>query len=363
MMRSIGDFWGGGGDRPKDGDDADQPKDEIDEEDRLKESSLNNSSSTKPIYLGFNQDFTCFACGLQNGFQVWSTNPLKQRFHRELDGGIGLIELLFRCNIVGIVGGGARPYDSTTKVLIWDDYQGRAVGELAFKKDVKAIRLRRDRVVVALETKVYVYNFEDLKLIANYDTAENPRGLIGVAANEDADVLVCLGNNKQTVRVVRGNRHLSIQAQKSAVGALALNTDGSRLATVSENGTVIRVWNTLDGTMISETRRGAQRKTVSSLNFNGDSQWLVAASEGGTLHVIDTSGERAPTTGWGMIPVYGTSKFSFAQIHLPNVQRCICAFDADDNIVAVSDDGTYHLYSFDKEKGGEGQKIEDKLFC
>jgi hypothetical protein len=32
------------------------------------------------------------------------------------------------------------------------------------------------RIVVALENKIYVYNFSDLQLIVNKETASNPKG-------------------------------------------------------------------------------------------------------------------------------------------------------------------------------------------
>lgn len=41
-----------------------------------------------------------------------------------------------------------------TQIIIWDDHQGKAIGELCFKAPVRAVRLRRDRIVVALEHKV-----------------------------------------------------------------------------------------------------------------------------------------------------------------------------------------------------------------
>ena len=54
---------------------------------------------------------------------------------------------------------------SPQQVMIWDDNQTRCIGELTFRSDVRAVRLRRDCIVVVLEFKVYVYNFANLKLM------------------------------------------------------------------------------------------------------------------------------------------------------------------------------------------------------
>jgi WD40 repeat protein len=41
-----------------------------------------------------------------------------------------------------------------------------------------------------------------------------------------------------------------ISAHNSALAALALSADGKRLATCSDKGTLVRVWNTADGTKL-----------------------------------------------------------------------------------------------------------------
>jgi len=120
--------------------------------------------------------------------------------------------------------------------MIWDDHQNRCIGELSFRSDVKAVKLRRDKVVVVLEYKIYVYNFADLKLVDHIETAENSKGLCALCPYSSNTVLVCPGLQKGHVRIeLYDSRNTNIiEAHETSLAAFALNFDGTRLATASE---------------------------------------------------------------------------------------------------------------------------------
>lgn len=66
---------------------------------------------------------------------------------------------------------------------------------------VRAVRLRKDRIVVVQEHKVSVYNFADLRLLHSIETVANPKGLVALSSHADATVLACPGLHPGKVRV------------------------------------------------------------------------------------------------------------------------------------------------------------------
>ncbi|KAI4319413.1 hypothetical protein MLD38_033012 [Melastoma candidum] len=346
------------------------------------------------LHLSFNQDHGCFAAGTDLGFRIYNCDPFREIFRRDFSrdpedgdatgGGIAVVEMLFRCNILALVGGGPRSNFPANKLMIWDDHQSRCIGELAFRSDVRSVRLRRDRIVVVLEQKIFVYNLADLKLLHQIETISNAKGLCEVSQGAGTMVLVCPGLQKGQVRVEHyaSKRTKFVMAHDSRIACFALSSDGRFLATASSKGTLVRVFNAVDGSLLQEVRRGADRAEIFSLAFSSNAQWLAVSSDKGTVHVFGlkvnssvTGNDVSRTTSdpsitvpspnpplsfiKGVLPKYFSSEWSMAQYHLPEGSQYVVAFGHQKNtVVILGMDGSFYRCQFDPVSGGEMQQLE-----
>jgi len=331
------------------------------------------------LYITFNQDYSCFGIGTEGGFIVMDTDPLSERFKRDFeDGGIGIIEMLYKCNIIALVGGGKNPKYPKNKVMIWDDIQAQCIAELEFSTDVCGVRLRRDKIFVILETKIYIYNFGNLKLVHEcIKTYSNPKGICSISQGEEDIVMACLGEKSGEVKVFSWkNKEVSepilFPAHENAITQLTLNRDGSKLATASERGTLIRIFDTSTGERLKEFRRGTQGAQIYSLCFNSDSTALCTSSDTGTVHIYHLTDERKNTNKQStlsfmkkIVPILG-STWSSRQISIQ--ENCsICCFGTETeqpSIIVLGASGRYYkyVYSIDPDESEECKLIEDKHF-
>ena len=286
----------------------------------------------------------------------------------------------------------------------------RCIGELSFKQKVIAVKLRRDRVVVALLTRVYVYRFSDLALLDQFNTLSNPRGLLALSPDSSSTVLACPSITRGHVRVELYDARKStlIPAHETELGCLALNLSGTRLATASEKGTLLRIFDTHTGLMLKELRRGTERAVIQSISFNADSSYVACSSDKGTAHVFSLlekqvgsegenpnahgSIEEAASPGGGAagsepgagvqrqssatnkksglgfvnkflpngVGKYFESEWSFAQVRGIEASS-ICAFGQEPfTIFVIGKDGSFLRANF--KMGGEAQRVSYNRF-
>ena len=272
---------------------------------------------------------------------------------------------------------------------------------------------------------VYSLSSQPVKLFS-YETGENQKGLVAMSSQTTAAgncVIAFPGRAPGQIQVVEIPTSASnssskptnpptsiILAHNSSLSSIAVSPNGQYVASASEKGTLIRVFESKSGQKAFEFRRGMDPAEIYSLHFNATSTRICVASDKGTVHVFQLSDQSvrnsttANTTDAAasteeaknrqsslsfmapILPKYFSSEWSFAYFKLPVETKCTCAFTYDEikeaaaeqdssaqpvqasntntansvntpklkeKIAVIGFDGSLYKYIVDEEKGGE----------
>ncbi|XP_064359546.1 WD repeat domain phosphoinositide-interacting protein 4 isoform X3 [Dromaius novaehollandiae] len=211
--------------------------------------------------LRFNQDQSCFCCAMESGVRIFNVEPLMEKGHLDAEqvGSVVLVEMLHRSNLLAIVGGGGNPKFSDLSVLIWDDARegkdakDKLVLEFTFTKPVLAVRMRHDKIVIVLRSRIYVFSFpENPTKLFEFDTRDNPKGLCDLCPSLEKQLLVFPGHKCGSLQLVdlgsakpgTSSAPFTINAHQSEVACAALGPGGALVASASRKGTLIRLFDT-----------------------------------------------------------------------------------------------------------------------
>lgn len=134
------------------------------------------------------------------------------------------------------------------KVIIWDDYERKNRTEISFNSTIKNVRLRKDMLVVVLEQKTFIFSFLMLKLIEQVETGPNPLGLCGLASAEKAKSKTIAvpsatkGAIKVLTYVAEKSLKVPIQAHDTELGVIAVNPNGTLIASSDKDGRIIKIF-------------------------------------------------------------------------------------------------------------------------
>lgn len=316
------------------------------------------------ISIRFNQDQSCFTCCTNNGPRIYNVDPLVEKCRLKDIGSMAQCEMLYRTNLLAMVAGGSDPKYPDNTVLVYDDISKQFVFELVFKVPVKAVRLRRDKIVVATLHQVCVFAFPSpIHHLFTFETRLNKYGLCEVSPVLTAERhLVAFPASKQgSIQLVdlcntntgSSSTPITINAHQSEITCLAINQRGTMVATVSIKGTLIRVWDTLKRHLLHELRRGSDPALLYCVNFSQCSDFLCCASDKGTVHIFALKdshlNRRSSLSKIGFLGPYIESQWALANFTVLPECACICAFSSRNSVIAICVDGTFHKYVFNSD--------------
>ncbi|XP_042561841.1 WD repeat domain phosphoinositide-interacting protein 1 isoform X2 [Clupea harengus] len=328
----------------------------------------------------FNQDSTSLAVGTKTGYRLFSVTSVDKLdcIHESDTPDVYIVERLFSSSLVVVVSQ-AMP----RRMNVYHFKKGTEICNYSYSNSILAVRLNRQRLVVCLEESVYIHNIKDMKLLKTLlNTPSNLSGLCALSTNHSNSYLAYPGSATIGEIIVYDANNLStvtmIPAHDSPLAAITFNASGTKLASASERGTVIRVFTIPEGLRLFEFRRGMKRYVnISSLSFSPDAQFLCASSNTETVHIFKleqhgpSGDEESPT--WS---AYMGKMFSAASSYLPAQvsgmmcqdrafatvrlqmagQRNVCTLATIQKLprlLVASSDGQLFIYNVDPQDGGE----------
>lgn len=330
------------------------------------------------LYLSFNQDLSRLCCGTDIGFMVFDTNPMKIQFQKIFNAGIAIVEVMHKSNILALVGGGSNPYKPPNKCIIWDDKESVVVTELEYRECVRGVKITKDYLVVSTDDLVRVYDLKDeLKMLYKIKTGINISGLMELSIKDDAPLLIT-PHPKDVGKLILSNYMKQdkkeigqLQCCKHPIKHIRLNNDATKFAVVSELGTIIRIFDVATQTSQIELRRGTEQANIQTVYFSDDSQFLMVASDKGTIHIYSISEDYSNTKSSlnmisGILPTYFKSIWSMNKITISN-NRFVAGIVSRKNtnteypiydISVFMYDGKYHHYEFKPKANTIELKVE-----
>ncbi|KAG8825715.1 hypothetical protein FRC17_008559 [Serendipita sp. 399] len=315
--------------------------------------AISPTAPTQIIDVRFDADCKIFTCSTPSGFAVYRSNPLTLVSKREVKGGtLSIILPLHSTSLLFLVGGGRSPRYSRNKVIFWDEAQGKEVAELEFSGDVMGLACRRQNLAVALKRRVILFEITNtVKRLQQWETTENSRGLVALATAPGSTLLAFPGRQTGHLQLVylppcpapptdstpgssqayqsprlkpvplRRDPVTHIVAHTSALASISVSPSGRYVATTSETGTLIRIWDTDKGKNSHEFRRGIDQAHIYGVAFRPDEKECCAWSDKGTVHFFSLERLNRTSVLRHVSALfqnnYLSSEWSYAQYRLP----------------------------------------------
>ncbi|KAK8887089.1 WD repeat domain phosphoinositide-interacting protein 3 [Tritrichomonas musculus] len=291
--------------------------------------------------LSLSNDNSSIAVSIDHGFFVYSTDPLVRKFQKEFQlYNITKVTTSNDGNFIAFVGISTeestenQPQQSTSitstvtnaitsvlssalssnnhnanengnakaTVFVWNNFYGECHCRFDLDKKkgenrVLAMKLIGQLLLIVFESKTCVFDIETKMMKLQHNTEMNTNGAADVIISpEDGEtqlVAVCSAEvgKIDVYQLVSGENpsRFSIYAAKHPVTLIKFSPDSTLIATASEKGTLIRVFDSTTGSALSTFRRGAlMPASILDVCFSPSNTELVAISSNGTVHLFQS---------------------------------------------------------------------------
>ena len=253
--------------------------------------------------------------------------------------------------------------------------------QIRFNSNIIKVKLREDCIISILENRIYLLDINTLETIDILDTFDNPNGIFSMS-NINNKLNIAFPQNKGKIQleyynIIKENFKKDetkiINAHESFIAFLTLNNEGNVLATASDKGTLIRLFNVYNQEMIAELRRGTKNTTINCLAFDINTEFIACTSEVGTVHIFyiheinklfeknedknksnNEGNKKEKNKNTKLIKV---KERSFAKFKVQE-KKSILRFVQNNSFIVLTSDGKFYKAFFDTKDGIINKKNE-----
>ncbi|KAJ5080450.1 autophagy-related 18a isoform e [Anaeramoeba ignava] len=312
------------------------------------------------LYLSIDPIYSRIMVGTKTGAQVYNIKIQN----------VGIVELINN-KFVTFVGAGEQPELSPRVLFFYNYLKNKKLSNLTVIHNITALKKSRTKLVIVTAKKTYIYSIPKLELLKIFDV-ENPKGLCEIAYENEYLAFPDPKNpgNIQLYDTQNNKEFQSLICHKSGISAFAFNKQGTLLATTSEKGTIVRVFETNNlGKRKFKFRRGTTNAKIYSIAFSSQSSYLCLTSNRETVHVfkipkkekknkLELNSLISEKLDFGRAFAHATIDHLIQDLNqdltIKNEQNSVESKIIDEtSFVLISGEGKVLTYSFDPKKGGK----------
>jgi autophagy-related protein 18 len=212
-------------------------------------------------------------------------------------GAIGIVEMLHSSSLILLVGLSDLGDFSPRKVTIWSTTTNSVVcSSWPLNNKIQIAKVNKQRMMLQESKFLHIYSTTEMKIIHTLEIGNVQIGRLILSPSYHKNNFVCYSSSSDdgVVKIYDLNYltyKTNINAHKSTISKLSINSRGDLLATCSNKGTIIRIFSLPKGDKLFTYKRGMTNAMIYSLNFSSDSEKVIMTSDTGTLHVFELKEE------------------------------------------------------------------------
>jgi len=251
------------------------------------------------FYASFSHDCLLLSVGKKHSYSLYEIKSVQElnHIHTSKFDQACLCERFYKSSLVLLT---SMSSPRTLNICNFKKSGQKEIWKQPYPNTVLAVKMNRQVFVVVMETTISIHGSNDMALKHLIKgTPRNPDGIIALSADKNKPRLAYpVSADSGEVQLFDYDllrNGAVVRAHQNKIAAISFDSTCSMMATASNKGTIIRVFDVSANqdapTKLYEFRRGSNFARIHSMRFDPASQHLVVSSNRETVHVFKLHGD------------------------------------------------------------------------